>query len=195
MLLTHDPERIRSHENDPLISRSIAVNILLDLYDTANRLINDAATIQTPTQVLISGADWVVYKKPQDKFFARLGSAVKEKHVFEKFYHDTLNEKDGHLPIGKAREFILRQCDKPFCRPNLLDADRCGQTKNEYDALTRPLSPFSPKAIYYGATRFSLRTAGRLSAGIRIGLETGFDSGSSLDYVYRNRAAGNDAYR
>ena len=188
--LTHDPEQVRSYENDPLISRSIAVNILLDLYDTANRLIADAAAIQTPTQLLISGADWVVHKRPQDRFFASLGTAIKEKHVFEKFYHDTLNEKDGHLPIRKAREFILRQFDKPLCQPTFLDADRRGHTKDEYDAMTRPLSPFSPKGISYGVTRFSLRTTGRLSAGIRIGLDTGFDSGSSLDYVYRNRPAG-----
>ena len=188
--LTHDPEQIRSHENDPLISRSIAVNILLDLHDTAKRLIADAAALQLPTQVLISGADWVVHKKPQDKFFARLGSAVKEKHIFEKFYHDTLNEKDGHLPIGKAREFILRQFDKPFRPPTFLDADRRGHTKDEYDRLVRPLSPLSFKGIYYGAIKFALRSAGRLSAGICIGLETGFDSGSSLDYVYRNHAAG-----
>jgi hypothetical protein len=35
-----------------------------------------------------------------------------------------------------------------------------------------------------------MRTLGRLSQGIRLGLATGFDSGSTLDYVYRNRAAG-----
>jgi hypothetical protein len=35
-----------------------------------------------------------------------------------------------------------------------------------------------------------MRTMGGLSDGIRLGIETGFDSGSTLDYVYRNRAAG-----
>jgi hypothetical protein len=35
-----------------------------------------------------------------------------------------------------------------------------------------------------------MRTLGRLSKGIRIGLTKGFDSGSSLDYVYRNQARG-----
>jgi hypothetical protein len=35
-----------------------------------------------------------------------------------------------------------------------------------------------------------MRTLGRLSEGISIGLTTGFDSGSSLDYVYRNQARG-----
>jgi SAM-dependent methyltransferase len=35
-----------------------------------------------------------------------------------------------------------------------------------------------------------MKTGGRASEGIRLGLKTGFDSGSTLDYVYRNRAAG-----
>jgi SAM-dependent methyltransferase len=40
------------------------------------------------------------------------------------------------------------------------------------------------------AQRLVLRTAGRLCDGIRLGWETGFDSGQSLDYVYANRAGG-----
>jgi SAM-dependent methyltransferase len=35
-----------------------------------------------------------------------------------------------------------------------------------------------------------MNTGGRLSQGIRIGCETGFDSGRSLDYVYDNEARG-----
>jgi len=36
----------------------------------------------------------------------------------------------------------------------------------------------------------ALRTAGRLSEGLRLGWRTGFDSGLSLDYVYENRPRG-----
>ena len=35
-----------------------------------------------------------------------------------------------------------------------------------------------------------MRTLGRLSQGISLGLATGFDSGTTLDYVYRNEARG-----
>ena len=75
--LTHDPERIASYQQDPLITRPIAVNILLDLYETAGRIVADAAAITVPTQLLISGADWVVHRGPQDAFYERLGSSVK----------------------------------------------------------------------------------------------------------------------
>ena len=107
--LTHDPAQIEAYENDPLISRTIAVNVLLDLYDTGSRLIADAAAIHTPTQLLISGTDWVVRRRPQEEFYRRLGSRTKETHLFAKFFHDTLNEKDGRLAIANAREFIVRR--------------------------------------------------------------------------------------
>jgi alpha-beta hydrolase superfamily lysophospholipase len=187
-LLTHDPERIASYQTDPLISRAIAVNILVGLFDTSRRVIADAAAILTPTQLLISGADWVVRKGPQRQFFARLGSADKELHEFPGFFHDTLGEKDRHLPLGKAREFIERRFAAPSAPVPLLDADRHGTTREELDRLEAPAPPL-PRLGYW-LMRRGLGGPGRLSDGIRLGLETGFDSGSTLDYVYRNRPAG-----
>jgi alpha-beta hydrolase superfamily lysophospholipase len=188
--LTHDPDRIASYAADPLIRRPIPVNILLALYSTAGRVIEDAQAIRTPTQVLISGADFVVRHQPQHRFFDRLGSKVKEKHVFEGFYHDTLGERNRGPAIAKVREFIERCFSQPRPSASLLDADLTGYTKDEFDRLSRPLPSLSPKALGFASTRLGMRTGGRLSEGIRLGLATGFDSGSTLDYVYRNRPAG-----
>ncbi len=188
--LTHDKERIASFESDPLIKRPISVNVLLALYSTADRIIEDAQAIHVPTQILISGADFVVHLKPQHVFFDKLGSKIKEKHVFDGFYHDTLGEKDRHLAIAKLREFIVKRFSEPPATACLLDAHKSGYTKEEFDTLSRPLPALSPKAVSFGLTRVGMKTGGRLSEGIRLGLETGFDSGSTLDYVYRNKPSG-----
>jgi alpha-beta hydrolase superfamily lysophospholipase len=188
--LTHDAERIASYKADPLIRRPISANILLALYSTAERVIADAQAIQTPTQLLISGADYVVHHGPQHEFFDRLGSRVKEKHVFEGFYHDTLGEKDRGPAIAKVRAFLETCFAQPPQTASLLEADRSGYTKDEFDRLSRPLPALSPKALNFALTRFGMRTGGQLSDGVRLGLETGFDSGSTLDYVYRNRPRG-----
>lgn len=188
--LTHDPARIDSYNSDPLISRPISVNILLDLYKTAERIITDAQAIQIPTQLLISADDWVVHHAPQYKFYERLGSLTKEKHLLPGFYHDTLGEKDRHIAIAQARNFIERLFARPIERPSLLEAHLCGFTRCEADALAAPLSPLSPRGLYWGMTRFWLKVGGLLSEGIRLGHATGFDSGSTLDYVYRNQPAG-----
>ena len=188
--LTHDPARQASYDSDPLIARAISVNILLGLYSAAERVVADAQAITLPTQLLISGADWVVHHKPQHQFFERLGSTVKEKHVLDGFYHDTLGEKDRQLATDKARDFILRQFASPPQRIGLLHADLHGATRDESDALARPLLALSPRGLYWAAYRASMKLGGRLSAGVALGHRTGFDSGSTLDYVYRNTATG-----
>ena len=188
--LTHDPERIRSYETDPLITRAISVRILLALYEAGERVVADAQAIRLPTQLLISGADWVVHSGPQEEFYERLGSAVKERHVLDGFYHDTLGERDRAGVLGKIREFIGRMFSASPAEDSLLDADQRGYTRDEEVRLARPLAALSPKNLQFAMVRTSMRSLGRLSRGIRLGLETGFDSGSTLDYVYRNVAEG-----
>jgi alpha-beta hydrolase superfamily lysophospholipase len=188
--LTHDPARIASYESDPLISRPIAVNILLDLYTAADRIVADANAITQPVQLLISGADWVVHHKPQHRFFERLGSAVKTKTELPGFFHDTLGEKDRAPAVLGIRNFILERFDAPTPAVDLREAHLRGETADESRALAEPLSPFSPRGAYWALTRGSLRLGGLLSRGVKLGHDTGFDSGSTLDYVYRNRPEG-----
>ena len=141
--LTHDPERIASYESDPLISRPIAVNILLGLYEAADRVVADANAITLPVQLLISGSDWVVHHKPQHQFFERLGSAVKTKLELPGFFHDTLGEKDRAPAVQAIREFILQLFDQPPAPVDLRAAHLNGNTADESRALAEPLAPLS----------------------------------------------------
>jgi hypothetical protein len=74
---------------------------------------------------------------------------------------------------------------------SLLDADRHGATHDESDALARPLPALSAARPVLGRLPGRMKLGGRLSEGIALGTDTGFDSGSTLDYVYRNTATGN----
>lgn len=189
--LTHDTQRIESYESDPLIARPIASHILLGLYDAADRVVADAAAITVPTQLLISGSDWVVHKGPQKAFFQRLGSSVKSMQELPGFFHDTLGERDRAPAVQSIRTFIQQR----FAAPSSASADlrlahRQGPTFDESQALSQPLSLLSPRGAYWALTRLGLRLGGYFSDGIKLGHATGFDSGSTLDYVYRNQAQG-----
>lgn len=188
--LTHDPIRQASYDADPLIARAISVNILLALYEAAERVVADAQAITTPMLLLISGADWVVHHGPQHEFFARLGSRVKEKHVLDGFFHDTLGEVDRKQAVDLARDFIQRRFADAPQREDLQNADRYGATFDESAALARPLSLLSPRGMFWALARLNMVIGGWLSDGVRLGHQTGFDSGSTLDYVYRNTASG-----
>ncbi|QJP06611.1 bifunctional alpha/beta hydrolase/class I SAM-dependent methyltransferase [Pseudomonas multiresinivorans] len=188
--LTHDPERIASYDSDPLIAKAISVNVLLGLYEAADRVVADAQAIQVPTQLLISGADFVVHRKPQQRFFDNLGTARKELHILPGFFHDTLGELNREQAVTRARRFILECFTRAPERPDLRDADRFGYTCAEAEALATPLPSWSIRDLYWRATRANMRLGRLLSDGINLGFQTGFDSGSTLDYVYRNQPAG-----
>jgi SAM-dependent methyltransferase len=189
-MLTHDREQARSYDEDALIARSIAANVLVDLHDTSQRLIADAGAIETPTLVLSAGADWVVSLAQQRRFFERLGAPLKRMKVFPGMYHDLLHERDRGLVIDEARTFIREALAREEPATTLPAADRFGYTRNEYDRLSEPLPWHSPRGWAFRLQRLGMRTVGRLSAGVRLGWQTGFDSGKTLDYVYENRPRG-----
>ncbi|TRX38009.1 alpha/beta fold hydrolase [Flavobacterium sp. ZT3R18] len=193
--LTHDPERVKSYHTDPLVALPIASNVLLDLYTVSDRIISDAGAIVTPTQILISGKDAVVRDKQQHQFFDSLSSAIKEKHVLNGFFHDTLGELDREIAFDLIRKFV-QKVESNTTKVDLLDADTKGYTFNEYQELLKPKASSFFNEINFALTRGSMKLIGkRASKGVKIGVETGFDSGSSLDYVYLNKAQGLGFYK
>ncbi|MCS4244270.1 alpha-beta hydrolase superfamily lysophospholipase/SAM-dependent methyltransferase [Rhizobium sp. BIGb0125] len=188
--LTHDPERIASFESDPQITRPIASNILLELYEAADRVVSDARAITVPTQLLISGSDFVVRHAPQHRFFENLGSTIKERHVLPGFYHDTLGELHRVKALEKINAFITARFDETPVVADLRKAHLSGYSRDEADRLATPLSLTTPRGLYWALTRASIRFGGLFSNGIKTGVRTGFDSGSTLDYIYEDDARG-----
>ncbi len=185
-MLTHDPVQQASYAGDKLIARSIAVNILIEMHDASTRILRDAGATSVPVLLLASGSDWVVKLAAQRRFFDAL-PAPKKMTVYPGFYHDLFHEKDRALPIAAAREFILACFAQPATRELLLAGDR---NRALCERLSRRPALLSPAGLYWRAQRLFLETVGRLSEGIRVGWQFGFDSGQSLDYVYRNQARG-----
>lgn len=183
-LLTRDRSQAAQYNADPLIFRQIAVNVLLDLNDTAERLVADAGAVQTPTLMIGAGRDWVVSLDRQREFFDQLSSPLKEFEIYPGAYHAIFHDQDRHLVISRVRKFIQDRFTESVVRFSLLNADQIGYTRNEYERLK------ATGGMKFGLARAGLRTAGRLSRGVAIGWRSGFDSGLSLDYVYENRPRG-----
>ena len=185
--LTHDEERAKSYHNDPLVTLPISSNVLIELYDVSDRIIKDAGAIITPTQVLISGDDAVVRYQPQKDFYNNLSATLKEVHIMQGFHHDTLGEKDRNQAFDLIKNFISK-IEALDTKVNLLEAHQRGYTYTEYQELLMPKSPNFWNEINFSMTRKSMKYIGKhASQGIKLGVDTGFDSGSTLDYVYKNK--------
>jgi alpha-beta hydrolase superfamily lysophospholipase/SAM-dependent methyltransferase len=183
-MLTRDREQAARYDADPLIFRQIAINVLVDLHDTAKRLLADAGAIHTPALLLSAGKDWVVSLNAQRKFFNGLSSPVKQMHIFPGARHAIFHETNRREIIERVREFVLERFAQAPLVPSLLEADRSGHTCEEYERLKLR------RSVKFAVARAGLKTAGRLSNGVDLGWRHGFDSGLSLDYVYRNQPRG-----
>ncbi len=179
-MLTHDRQQAKLYNQDTLIFRQIAVNILLDLYHTSKRLIADAGAISVPTLMLGAGEDWVVDQSAQQQFFDHLSSPLKRFEILPGMYHAIFHERDRHLVVEKVREFVCEWRDRTAQPTNSSDTDHYGFTRAEYDRLR------TRGSRWFDVVRLGMQTIGKLSAGIRLGWQAGFDSGRTLDYVYEN---------
>jgi hypothetical protein len=112
----------------------------------------DAAAITVPTQLLVSGSDYVVERRRRSTA-STSGSAArnKERHVLPGFYHDTLGELGRAPAVAAVRRFLMERFDRPTERPSLQDADRHGHTRAEADRLASPLVALSPRGLFWAA--------------------------------------------
>ncbi len=181
--LTHDAAEAEARRHDQLISPKISVRVLTSLFDTANRVIENAAAITTPILILSAGSDWVVKRRAHERFFRRLGSTRKALQLYPGFFHEVFHEQDRQLVITQARDFIV----------SLFDDREAGSARSAETAAgdAQPPAPPSPfRKAGYRIAWLGMQTLGRMSAGIRLGWRVGFDAGRMLDYVYANRANG-----
>jgi SAM-dependent methyltransferase len=93
--------------------------------------------------------------------------------------------------IAHCRDFIEACHAWPVPSPERFRrADTSSHSAQVYRAHLAGDLGNAPTKAFFALQRAMLGRLGPLSDGMRIGLTQGFDSGASLDYVYRNRAGG-----
>jgi len=187
--LTGDPDRAASYAADPMVSADISARLLIDLHDTAGRLVADASAIAVPVQVLIPGADRIVRAKAATRFFEALTGDCHEAHHFPDLRHDILGERKRAPVVARLRSFLVARFDA-HGQPRR-DATQIAKTRaRDTRRLQRPLPLLSLRGLGWRVMKILTHAGATLSRGLALGRETGFDSGATLDYVYRNQAQG-----
>ncbi len=192
-MLTHSPQEARAYDADPLIAKQISGRVLVDMAHTARRIVADAAAIDTPVLMLAADSDHVVKLAPQKAFFEGLSSPLKRFVQLQNCRHAIFYESDPvrSEAIAHCRAFIESCHAQPVPSPERFrEADRHSRSAQAYRQLTEGRLVGAPMKAFFAFQRAMLGTLGPLSAGMRIGMTQGFDSGASLDHVYRNQAQG-----
>ena len=185
-VLTHDIEEQNKYNSDKLINKEINAKLLIDLADMGKRLVEDSMAIELPTIIFSAEKDYVVKNSAQKKFFLNLSSKKRKFIELENFYHGIIFEKERQKVYKMLDDFI----QDVFKNQNTtLDVSPREFSRKEYERIALKEYPLTEK-IFYSIQKFSMRTFGFLSKGISLGLKYGFDSGISLDYIYKNQANG-----
>ena len=192
--LTHDRAEAKSYDNDPLISKEIATRVLLDLDRGARRLLKEASGIAIPTQVIAARADWVVKNRPIRRLFRRLGCRVKEIKVYKDMFHAVFHEKGREQVFSDVRKFLEAAWSKQPETEYLRNADIEGPSAERYEWTKAGPPRLSLGNVFWKLTKLSMRSLGRASQGIRLGLSSGFSSGEMLNYVYEHEPRGWTAF-
>ena len=184
--LTHDEAEQKRYDEDTLITPHIPARQLTTLLDTAQRVVDDAETIVTPMLVLSATKDYVVESGVQGDFYAKLSSSLKRFVKLEGFYHGVLYESEHQKAITEIDSF-MEECYSHEAYPLLEEVVRVTQKEKDIIAFgTLPLW----KEASYSTQRFMMKTLGFMSDGMKIGKKYGFDSGVTLDHVYKNEPSG-----
>lgn len=182
-MLTHDPEQQKAYDTDPLITRSIDAELLIDLAKAGKRLVEDAAAIDTPTLILSAEKDHVVFNKDQKNFHDKLDTDLKQYEVLPNFFHGILFDTGKEIVYDKIKDFA-EKCFNRTQKKASLSPDSF--SVKEYKDLQNNVG----NNLNFKFQKWSLNTIGKISNGMAIGLKHGFDSGASLDYVYHNQPQG-----
>ncbi|AZA77988.1 alpha/beta fold hydrolase [Chryseobacterium sp. G0186] len=182
-MLTHDPEQQKAYDTDPLISRSIDAELLINLAKAGKRLVEDAEAIDIPTLILAAEKDHVVFNKDQKIFHDKLDTDLKKYEVLPDFFHGILFDSGREKVYDKIVDFAEKCFNRPP-RKNHLSPDPF--SVKEYQDLQNNIG----NNLNFKLQKLSLGKIGKISNGMAIGLKYGFDSGASLDYVYQNEPKG-----
>jgi len=185
-VLTHDIEEQNKYNSDKLINKEINAKLLIGLADMGKRLVEDSMAIELPTIIFSAEKDYVVKNSAQKKFFLNLSSKKREFIELENFYHGIIFEKERQKVYKMLDDFI----QDVFKNQNTsLDTSPREFSRKEYERIALEEYPLTEK-IFYSIQKFSMKAFGFLSKGMSLGLKYGFDSGISLDYIYKNQANG-----
>ncbi|WLI76615.1 class I SAM-dependent methyltransferase family protein [Kosakonia sp. H02] len=163
-----------------------------DLLYSSQRVFRSAFAWSTPTQFVLTKDDRKTRLAPLMTFYANLGSRIKALLMMPDTGFGCPEQEWNTEKMAQTRSFLAAHFLQTTPAPSLFDSHLRGATQDEYEKLRLPEQNVF-KRLYWMLAAFALRRVGKLSTGVQLGLETGFDSGASLEYVYENQPSGKNA--
>ncbi|MDP9151720.1 MAG: lysophospholipase [Myxococcota bacterium] len=110
--LTHDVERIRAVDDDPLYNRKATARWYTETLTAQERAVHGAPSLRVPLYLVASGADRVAKVERARAFFDAAGNPDKTWLALEGLFHEVLNEPEwAEITKGIADWILARRAE------------------------------------------------------------------------------------
>lgn len=104
--LTHDESLWKKYPSDPMRHDKISPAMYFGMLEGFEKVNQLADRIKIPTLVVAAGDEKIVSRPATEEFFPRIGAEKKKLIVYEKSYHEILNDFDRERAMSDIDAFL-----------------------------------------------------------------------------------------
>ena len=105
-VLTHDPQKMKQRQADPLINHVVTIHWVREFLKARTAVFKDIYKIKLPSFFLQADDERVVDKYETERFFKMLSASRKQWKSFPGLYHELLNEVDRQSIMEEIHEWL-----------------------------------------------------------------------------------------
>lgn len=105
-LLSHDPQVAAAYLADPLVHDWASARLFTEVTRAGRDTLADAPGLAMPCLIMQGSADGLVDPEATREFYERAGAADKTLHVYDGFYHESLNEVERARPLADLAAWL-----------------------------------------------------------------------------------------
>ncbi len=105
--LTHDPERIKAHDEDPLVFGNANSRWFMETQHEQERTLASARRFEMPLYMVLGLADPIVAPSGGKEFFEGVSSKDKKLEEHPGLFHEVLNEPEWESIAGAMADWML----------------------------------------------------------------------------------------
>ena len=106
--ISHDRAVVEAYENDPLVHDLMSPRLFTEFVNNGVECLQRASELRIPLLVFHGKEDKIVDYRGSEQLYAKASSQVKELHIYDGMFHETMNEADNKKVLKMAAQWIAK---------------------------------------------------------------------------------------
>ncbi len=106
--LSHDRAVVEAYENDPLVHDLMSPRLFTEFVNNGVECLERASELRIPLLVFHGKDDAIVDYRGSEQLYAKASSQVKELHIYDGLFHETMNETDNKKVLKITAQWVAK---------------------------------------------------------------------------------------